>query len=285
MRNSSVKYNYSLFLCRRNIERGEPMPASNHKVGSPINVWQSLANKITGQGAYVRQKWDEVGEVVRLKHDSLCDYIDTYIATKTDLAGVVLGQIADGTITAAKFAANALQANVTKLSTATSTASGGQTTVDGAILALCPSLLYFGKYSQMSGGAAVGYPPALITFSAEDNDDFGTITIGTSASRISIPASLNGKKAVFYWHGSCSADGYSGDGVAVHLYKNGAYLQTLTSQNGAAGIGPLSNGQFRSLPVALATNDFYEIYGATNGTASHHSGVSSGSAFGMEVLK
>ena len=95
------------------------MSASNHKVGSPINVWQSLANTFINQSTNLKQWWDQVGEIVRLKHDALCDYIDTDIATKAEVQNITLGQIADGTITTAKLDPNALQANVTKLTTAT----------------------------------------------------------------------------------------------------------------------------------------------------------------------
>ena len=93
------------------------MGAKDHKVGSPINVWQSLSNVFINQASNLKVYWDQVGEIVRAKHDALCDYIDTYIATKQDIISVTLGQILDGTITTEKLDPNALQANVTKLST------------------------------------------------------------------------------------------------------------------------------------------------------------------------
>ena len=79
------------------------MSASNHKVGSPITVWQNLGNVFINQANNLKAWWDQVGEIVRLKHDDLCDYIDTDIATKSELQGVILGQIADGSITLSKI--------------------------------------------------------------------------------------------------------------------------------------------------------------------------------------
>lgn len=80
------------------------MSASNHKVGSPINVWQSLANKFINQSSQLKVYWDKVGEIVREKHDALCDYIDSYIATKQELQDVTIGLIPDGTVTQDKLA-------------------------------------------------------------------------------------------------------------------------------------------------------------------------------------
>lgn len=80
------------------------MSASNHKVGSPINVWQSLANKFINQSSQLKVYWDKVGEIVREKHDALCDYIDSYIATKQELQQVTIGLIPDGTVTQDKLA-------------------------------------------------------------------------------------------------------------------------------------------------------------------------------------
>lgn len=108
------------------------MSASNHKVGSPINVWQSLANTFINQSTNLKQWWDQVGEIVRVKHDALCDYIDTDIATKSEVQNITLGQITDGTITTAKLDPDALQANVTKLTTATGNLYG-VTNVDDAL--------------------------------------------------------------------------------------------------------------------------------------------------------
>jgi hypothetical protein len=91
--------------------------ASDHKVGSPINVWQSLANRIVGKGPWVREQWDKVGEIVRLKHDSLCQYIDDFIATKDELQQIILGQIVDGTITNAKLATDVKIGSLVSLAT------------------------------------------------------------------------------------------------------------------------------------------------------------------------
>lgn len=62
------------------------MGAKNHKVGSPINVWQSLGNVFINQATNLKAYWDQVGEIVRVKHDALCDYLEDEIPTNVDLS-------------------------------------------------------------------------------------------------------------------------------------------------------------------------------------------------------
>lgn len=79
------------------------MGANNHKVVNAINVIQSLPDRVVGTAQTLKAMFDNVGEIVRLKHNDLCDYIDTDIATKTEVQGVILGQIVDGTVTRQKL--------------------------------------------------------------------------------------------------------------------------------------------------------------------------------------
>lgn len=110
------------------------MSASNHKVGSPIRIWQNLGNTFINQASNLKIWWDQVGETVRLKHDSLCDYIDSDIATKAELQGVTLGQIPDGAVTKEKLAQEVLDSISNKANvSAEVTALYNTTTVDATL--------------------------------------------------------------------------------------------------------------------------------------------------------
>jgi len=145
---------------------------------------------------------------------------------------------------------------------------------------------YFGKYSQMSGGdSKTGSAGAgKIAFTTEDNDDFLAINIGASASRITIPADLNGKKAKFYWFGNGGSGLQNSDlSASVQLYKNNASVQTLAYM-AYRGYGS-TYGMFQSTPFVLTTGDYFELYAATQtGDYSVFTSISAGSKFGIEVL-
>lgn len=250
------------------------MSASNHKVGSPIRVWQNLGNTFINQATNLKQWWDQVGEIVREKHDALCDYIDNNIATKTELQNVILGQIADGSVTTAKLAPDALQANVTKLSVSTSSAYGTDN-VDSA-LAFMPKARYYGKYSQMSGGGSkpVSSSDSLLTFSTEDKDDFSAINIPTSNSRITIPAGISVCK--FYFKGRIAINGFpASGGASIKLFKNGVLYQTLNE------VATTFWGVSFSTPIPVSTGDYFDIRVSTGSSSTE---LVAGSIFGMEVL-
>ena len=144
---------------------------------------------------------------------------------------------------------------------------------------------YYGKYSQMSGGnARTGKDQAgAITFSTEDNDDFSAIN-GTNWTKIIISAALNGKKAKFYWYGSLNP---SHDvPTQVSLYKNGVAVTTMAwAYANNSGVNVPVIGKVETVPISLATNDYFEARFIPGDTVDDTlSSVSAGSIFGMEVL-
>lgn len=250
------------------------MGANNHKVVNAINVIQSLPDRVVGSAQTLKAMFDNVGEIVRLKHNALCDYIDTDIATKAEVQGVTLGQIADGTITTAKLDPNALQANVTKIGAGNITAYGVGN-VDASLDKLRRAI-YYGKYSQMSGGDAKpsGSVNAILSFSTEDNDDFSAINIGANPSRITIPSGIS--KARFYWKGSIPINGFPADGnVTVSLFKNGTLKEVLNSTN------TKFHGTNYSLPMNVVAGDYFDVR-VSVGSQTYE--ISAGSVFGMEVM-
>jgi hypothetical protein len=83
--------------------------------------------------ALLKAEFDKAGNSIKaFVNGVLTEEIDTNLATKAELAGVVLGDIPDASLTAVKFAPNALQADNTQLSTATA-AAYGVTEVDSAL--------------------------------------------------------------------------------------------------------------------------------------------------------
>ena len=146
------------------------MGANNHKVGSPINVWQSLGNVFINQATNLKAYWDQVGEIVRLKHDSLCDFIDTDIATKSELAGVTLGQIADGTITSMKLEATLKKIVENSLNPPGSIIAMASTTVPGGYLECNGALVSRTTYADLfaSIGTTFGVGDGTTTFALPD---------------------------------------------------------------------------------------------------------------------
>lgn len=144
---------------------------------------------------------------------------------------------------------------------------------------------WYGKYSQMSGGAGLSgsAQSGLITFSAEDNDNFSAINLATSATKIIIPSGVT--KVKFYWKGSMSTPSTADNVTAtVSLRKNGVNVQTmasLTSDDGAAAM----SGYFQSAYVNCVEGDYFELHAAlATYSGSWNSAISAGSIFGMEVI-
>lgn len=202
------------------------MSASNHKVGSPIRVWQNLGNTFINQASNLKQWWDQVGEIVRLKHDALCDYIDSDIATKSEVQSITLGEIIDGTITTAKLDPDALQANVTKLTTATGNLYGA-TNVDDALKKVNDTInFYHITDMSVSGGSNfTNVSSGFSSFTTEEIDihnmfnpaspDRFVIPSGKSKARISIEAYVG-------------SNAYATVSGTFKLYKNGVQLHSFT---------------------------------------------------------
>jgi len=140
---------------------------------------------------------------------------------------------------------------------------------------------YYGKFSQMST-STVGTTSAVMNFSEEANDDFSVIDLAISASRMTIPAKLNGKKVRFKFIGTLGTNKYSGTGSSVSLRKNGSDIQVLGSITAATGAGNNITGTFESIPVTVATDDYFELYATVAGGSSPTSVTCN--AFIMEVL-
>lgn len=253
------------------------MGAINHKISNPINVIQSLPDRVVGNAQTLKASFDNVGEIVRLKHNDLCDYVDLDMATKAEIQGLILGQIADGTITTAKLDPNALQANVTKLTAGNATIFGVDNVDD--VVDIIKLARFYGKYSQMSGGEARtgSVQSGIVNFTTEDNDDFSAIDIPTSTTKITIPSGVT--KAKFYWNGKCN--GNVNEGSVIRLYKNGAELSILTQATTGNYAVVSTAGCFYSMPIPVTQGDYFEVYATLQGSSSS---ISAGSVFGMEVI-
>ena len=134
---------------------------------------------------------------------------------------------------------------------------------------------YFGKYSLMTGGAAVA--AGIVAFTTEVKDDFLAINLGTSTSRITIPSGISTVK--FHSSGVMIAP-FAGIEVAdVKLYKNG-------SNTGLAfGFGASLNGRAggycsTSIPVSVSVNDYFELFFQDNARSIDLSSAT----FIMEVI-
>lgn len=190
------------------------------------------------------------------------------VNVQAQLAGVVLGEITDGTITAAKLASDAVE---------TAKIKDGNVTLAKLESAL-QKLTFFGKYSQASGGAAhsSGDSAAKVAFSTEDKDDFSAINLATNNTRITIPA---GVSLVRFWVQTSSASSSSAS-TGLHLYKNNSNQFIMIGGRavvGAAGTVDLA-GTFYTKPIAVSANDYFEVY------VDQYVQLSSGLVFGMEVL-
>jgi len=143
--------------------------------------------------------------------------------------------------------------------------------------------LFYGKYSQMSGGSAPSGVDGYLTYSTEDNDDFSAINLAASTSKITIPSGVS--KAKFYWMGALrSQSGSTGIYGYIKLYKNGSLVQTLTYTVGVTYADDYKYGRFDSVPVACSEGDYFQIFADLANSSGNVSEVSAGSIFGMEVL-
>lgn len=196
---------------------------------------------------------------------------------QAQLAGVVLGEITDGTITEAKMA-DEMKKDI----------EGGVAGYDA--LQAYSAIKFYGKYSQMSGGAAMGNGTAnYVTFSTEDNDDFSAINLATSTSRITIPAGVS--TAQFYLYCRAIMDGTYG---IPKLYKNGVYVCDLIYGNDIGETDTTKKhievgGTFETYPMSVAENDYFQIYTQTvayNATFGipPRGAISAGAVFGFHVL-
>ena len=157
--------------------------------------------------------------------------------------------------------------------------TGEDATVDRAFVT-ASSIVHSGKLSMAEatvGFDSVGY----ISFTQEIQDDFSVIDLSTSYTKFTIPSSLNGKLVRFFSKGriGCTHEDAT---VRIDLHKNGTFTETLVDFD-----APLANGLsglFYSLPLQVATNDYFELK-ADGGRAGSSLFVVAGMIFGMEVIK
>jgi len=138
---------------------------------------------------------------------------------------------------------------------------------------------FYGKFSQMSGGI-LRTTDGIITFSTEDKDDFLAINIPTSASRITIPSTLNAKYVKFCWSGTITLNEFSASSVSIILYKNGSSFKTIQAfkfPSSGSNLDEITNTVVTT-PFLVTTGDYFELYGDVGIS------VVAGSTFGMEVL-
>lgn len=169
--------------------------------------------------------------------------------------------------------------------------TGDDATVDGA-LKLTTNARFYGKYSQMSGGSGIiedsgdesSIVQGFISFANEDNDDFNSINLASSYSRVTIPAGIT--KVVFMLRGvvRCS---YSST-VIISLYKNGSLHCEMASMKLRIGSTTVSTRKeigatFLSEPVECSAGDYFEIHVHASGV--RNKGLYAGSVLRMEVLR
>ena len=145
------------------------MGANNHKVVNAINVIQSLPDRVVGSAQTLKAMFDNVGEIVRLKHNDLCDYIDNDIATKSEVSGVILGQIVDGTITEPKLD-TALQTKLIAINPTGSIVAMAVSTVPNGYLECDGSAISRTTYSTLFSvlGELYGVGDGSTTFNLPD---------------------------------------------------------------------------------------------------------------------
>ena len=154
--------------------------------------------------------------------------------------------------------------------------TGDDATVDGA-LGLLSKAKHYAKYSVMGGGSELT-ATGLLPFSTEENDSFSVIDLTTSYTKMTIPSSLNGSKAIFRWTGTIQDiyDGY----ITITLRKNGVDITTIAKLTSIGNYATVAiSNQFSTFPISIATNDYFELYATvTDGK------IVAGSTFQMEVL-
>ena len=106
----------------------------------------------------------------------------------------------------------------------------------------------------------------VITWEAEVYDTDSFHDTGSNTSRITIPSAFNGKKAVFTAHLYFDALD-DGGGLSIRIFKNGAATNVGTHNLTSLRIGSASGAHIIggiTAPIALATNDYFEVVASTN---------------------
>ena len=256
------------------------MGATNHKVANPITVIQSLPDRVVGNAQNLKASFDLVGETVRLKHNDLCDYIDSDIATKAEVSGITLGPI-----TSSKLDPSALTADATKLNASTETAfalASGSDVTDA--LNLLPFARWYGKEAQLNTSQEVGYgktsQSAIAVFATKVVDDFGTLESANFTKMVIPPGATSVQITV----GGYSQNNWSNAGAGGQLYKNGSYLMGLWS----ASPGQTFNSTV-TVSVPVTDGDYLQVYiygSVVNDTQdSTNRAISKCNSFRMTVLK
>ena len=136
----------------------------------------------------------------------------------------------------------------------------------------------YGKYSQMSGGAEMS-AAGVISFTKEDKDDFNAINIGSSASKITIPAGVTLVR--FYFNGTIRIEGgRNWMNVTVSLLKNAIDMGNVIKFVEDGYGGELTQTVF-TMPISCVAGDYFQLSFASYSNVCK---VYSGSIFGMEVL-
>lgn len=177
------------------------------------------------------------------------------------IASVALGEIPDGTITGAKLATGAV----------TETKIADDSVTIGKLAAVLKALQFYGKTSQMSGGAG-RTTAGMISFSTEDSDDFSAIDIATYSTRITIPAGISKARLYCYVTGRFASSDSSN---AITLYKNGQVVQNFAAYTSDAYYN--FDGYYQTQPLAVTSGDYFEVYAKAQY-------LTAGAIFGMEVL-
>lgn len=261
------------------------MGASTHKVVNPITVIQSLPDRVVGNAQNLKASFDLIGETVRLKHNTLCDYVDSDIATKAEIQGLTLGQIVDGTITSEKLSSDALTAEATLIGAETEALyalPSGSTAKDA--LDLLPFARWYGKENEITTSQSVGYgqlvQSAIALFQTKVVDDFNNLE-ASSYTKMIVPP---GATKVQFTVTGYAQQNWSNNGAGGRLYKNGVFNQDLWS----ASVGGTYSGTV-IVSKDVSAGDYFQVYiygSVINDTSdSTNRGIASCSKFNMTVLK
>ena len=158
--------------------------------------------------------------------------------------------------------------------------TGGDAVVDMA-LKLASSATYRGKYSMLTGSAEITGAVGYLSFSGEERDDLSVINLASSYTKLTIPASLDGKLARFFINVECGANTTQKE-VKIILRKNGVDVEILASFYCDQSIRMRCVSY--SSPIVVASGDYFEFYFTAENFAQYCTAYSGGIA-GMEVLK
>jgi len=123
---------------------------------------------------------------------------------------------------------------------------------------------YFGKYSLMTGGTRI--TNGVVPFTTESHDDFLAINLGTSTSRITIPAGISKIKL--------SSSGIFSTTNGAILYSSMTLLKNGVGTGLPFGYGyPVNAKPFgysiTSIPLTVVEGDYFEIsFNGTNCTVA-----------------